>query len=287
MPHRPWPFFVMAICVLLLACSSAPPASESDQAITDARNNFKSSDFKAALRNLDKAIKTANDEPTRQQAVVLRTALVTALADANKQMAEAYYLGAKQPAAQSHTGPFYERRSDCYKNAQSYLMDAMQSVMDQRSKLGMTPTAIELAFPGFTGTNPGLNKLKTGQLLSDSEALTAELQADRNAFAIVLAAIAGAGQDPNKGQEVFATGKVNIDPRVYIIELSNSFMQTGPMFDFRGLNEPDRLRTVNEVVRGNLDVAQKLLDGKPDKDLEARVKKMQADCDKALKPAKK
>jgi hypothetical protein len=277
----------MAICFLLLACSSAPPTSESDQAITDARNNFKSSDFKAALRNLDKAIKAANDESSRQQAIVLRTALVTALADANKQMAESYYLGAKQPAAQSHTGPFYERRSDYYKNAQSYLMDAMQSVMDQRSKLGVTPATIELTFPGFTGTNPGLNKLKTGQLLSDSEALTAELQADRNAFAIVLAAIAGAGQDPNKGQEVFSAGKVNIDPRVYIIELSSSFLQTGPMFDFRGLNEPDRLRTVNEVVHGNLEVAQKLLDAKPDKDLETRVKKMQADCDKALKPPKK
>jgi hypothetical protein len=40
---------------------------------------------------------------------------------------------------------------------------------------------------------------------------------------------------------------------------------------------------VNEVALGNLDVAQKLLDAKPDKDLEARVKRMRADCDKALK----
>jgi hypothetical protein len=52
------------------------------------------------------------------------------------------------------------------------------------------------------------------------------------------------------------------------------------MFDFRGLNEPDRLCTVHEVVRGNLDVAQKLLAANPDKDLEARVKKVQAECNK-------
>ena len=56
---------------------------------------------------------------------------MTALADANKQMAEAYYIGAKQPAAQSHTGAYYKMRSDYYNTAHSFLMDAMQSVMNQ------------------------------------------------------------------------------------------------------------------------------------------------------------
>jgi hypothetical protein len=105
-----------------------------------------------------------------------------------------------------------------------------------------------------------LNKIKTGQLVSDSEGLNAELQADRNAFAVVLSGVAGADQDPNKGQQVFSSGTVQVDPRVYLIELSNIFLQSGAMFEYRGLNSPDRLRTVNEVVIGNLDVAQKLLD---------------------------
>ena len=283
MPHRPWPFLLVAISVLLFACTNSPTTSNNSEPIADARTSFKSSDFSAALRNLDKAIKTAPDDATRQQAIELRTALVTALADANKQMAEAYYVGAKQPAAQAHTGPFYEKRSDYYKTAQGYLMDAMQAVMDQRAKLNNNSMVVEVTFPGFTGTNPGLNKIKAGQLVSDSEGLNAELQADRNAFAVVLSGVAGAGQDPNKGQQVFSSGAVQVDPRVYLIELSSSFLQSGAMFEYRGLNSPDRLRTVNEVVIGNLDVAQKLLDAKPDKDLEARVKKMRADCDKALK----
>ena len=54
------------------------------------------------------------------------------------------------------------------------------------------------------------------------------------------------------------------------------------MFEYRGLNAPDRLATVNQVVRGNLDIAQKLLDAKPDKDLQARLKTLQLDCTKAL-----
>jgi len=283
MQHRPCTFLVIAISVLLMACSNAPTTSDSNQSIIDARNSFKSSDFKAALRNLDKAIKLAPDDAARQQAVALRTVLVTALADANKQMAEAYAAGARQPAAQSHPGPFYNMRSDYYNNAKSYLMDGMQSVMNQRAKMSGNPIPMEVSFPGFTGTNPGLTKIKSGQFVSDSERLSAEAQADRNALAVVLSAVGGAGQDPVKGQELFSSGKVDVDPRVYIIELSNSFLQTGAIFEFRGLNEPDRLRTVNEVVDGNLAVAQKLLDAKPDKDMEARVKKMQCDCDKVLK----
>lgn len=283
MPHRPWPFLISAICVLLLACSCAPTISESDKAFTDARNNLKFSDFDGALNNLDKVVKSAKDESHRQQALVLRIALGTALADANRQMAEAYYTGAQQPAAQSHSNSFYKMRSDYYSTANTLLMDAMQTAMNQRSKLSGNPMPLEVSFPSFTGTIPGLTKIKEGQFVSDSDRLSAELQADRNTFAVVLSAIAGAGQDPNKGQAAFSSGKVEIDPRVYLIEISDSFLKTGAMFDSHGLNQPDHLRTVNEVVRGNLDVALKLLASKPDKDLEARVTKMQADCEKTLK----
>jgi hypothetical protein len=94
MPHRPWLFSAVAVCVFLLACSSAPTSSDSNKHFMDARTSLKSSDFDAALRNLDRAIKTAPDESERQQAVILRTALVTAEADAYRQMAEAYYMGA-------------------------------------------------------------------------------------------------------------------------------------------------------------------------------------------------
>ncbi len=284
MPHRPWPFLAtVAICFLLLACSSAPPTSESDTSFTDARNNFKASDFKAALRNLDKVIKGSSDESQRQQAIVLRTVLVTALADANKQMAEAYYIGAKTPAGQSHSGSYYKMRSDYYNTARSFLMDGMQAVMDQRSKLGASPLVIEVTFPGFQGTNAAMTKIKSGQAISDNDQLSAEQQATRNALASVLSAIAGAPDDPNKGQQIYSSGKVEIDPRAYLIELSNSFYQSEAMFDWRGLNQPDKLRLVNDVVRGNLDIAQKMLTAKPDKDMQARVKKMLSDCDKADK----
>jgi hypothetical protein len=44
-----------------------------------------------------------------------------------------------------------------------------------------------------------------------------------------------------------------------------------------------KTRLVNDVVRGNLDIAQKMLTAKPDKDMQARLQKMLSDCDKADK----
>jgi hypothetical protein len=215
---------------------------------------------------------------------LLRVALVTALADANEQMAEAYYTGGKQPLAYKKTTAFHNARSDYNNAARAYLMDAMQSVLDQRSKLDATPVTLEVPFPGFTGgTDPALAKIKSGELVSDTERLNAELQLDRNCLAHVLAGFAGNDQDLNKGREIFSAGKVEVDPRVYIVVLSDDFLHIGSMFSAPGVNDPEKFRTVNQVVRGNLEVATKLLAAKPDKDLEARVKKMQAECDKCLK----
>jgi hypothetical protein len=263
----------MVVCAVFAGCSSGPTVSEGDQHFLDAKNNLKSSDFKAALRNLDATIKSTSNPAIKQEAYVIRVALMTALADANKQMGEAYQVGAKQPAAAGHTGQFYKNRSDYYNTAHSQLMDAMQSVMDQRGKLGDQALVIEITFPGFTGTNAGINNLKNGQLIGDADRMQAESQADRNALAKVLTAIAGAKDDVNKGQEIYGKGKVEIDPRVYLIALSDSFLSTGSMFGPRGLNESDHLATVNQVVKSNLEVAEKLLGAKPDKDLETQAKK--------------
>jgi len=284
MQHRPLFFLTLAISLFLVSCSSTPTTSPSEQHLADARNNFKSSDFSAALRNLDAAIKTSTDPQTLEQASILRVALLTAMADADWQLAEAYHQGGRQPAAQASVASFSKERSDYNNTARNRLMDAMQALMDQRGKLTNNPVVIQINFPGFTGgTDPTIAKIKTGVWVGDADRLAAEIQAERNALGRVLSAIAGAGDDPSKGQQVYSSGKADIDPRVYIIAVSGSFLDVGAMFEPRALNEPDHLRTVNMVVKGDLEVADKLLAAKPDKDLEARAKKMETECDKNLK----
>ncbi|MBZ5702397.1 MAG: hypothetical protein LAN84_11185 [Acidobacteriia bacterium] len=274
----------IATCWFLLSCGSGPPPPSATQYLADARNNLSASDFNAALKNLERSVKLGGEPALVQQSAVLHTAVVIALAEGSKQMAEAYGLGRKAPAAQAQYGAFSKMRADYYSTARSRLMDAMQSVMDQRRKLGDAAIPLELSFPGFAGAeDPALAKIKDGRWVEDAERQGAELKTDRSALARTLTTLVGAGADPHKGQELFSKGQVNLDPRVYLIESSAAFLRIGVIFDRRGLDELDRLRTVNEVVRDNLDAALKLLAAKPDKDLEARAKKMRADCEKTLK----
>jgi hypothetical protein len=284
MPNRISLFLLAPISLFLFACSAEAPKDPTEQSLIDARKNFQASDFDAALTNLDKAVKSGGDTPLGQQAIVLRIALITSLADTGKQMAEAYGAGSREPAAQSRYGPFSRMKTNYYGIARARLMDAAQTLMNQRAKLSGNPISIEVAFPGFTGGKElAVAKIEKGQWVEDTERVGAEVQLDRNALARTLSAIAGAGADMNKGQQAFAAGKVEIDPRVYVLALSDSFLQIGGIFEPRALNEGDHLRIIHEVVRGNLEIAQKLLAAKPDKDLEARAKKMQADNDKILK----
>lgn len=270
---RPLAILSVSLCVFLASCSSGPTVPEGDQHFLDAKNNLKSSDFKAALSNLQATIKSTDKPEVKQEAKILRVALVTALAAANKEMGEAYQIGARMPAASGHTGAFYKNRSDYYNTAHAQLMDAMQTVMDQRQLLTDKPLTIEVVFPGFTGTNPGLNNVKNGQLIGDGERAQAELQADRDALALVLASMAGAKDNLNKGKDIYAAGKVDIDPRQYLLALNDSFLSTGQMFGMRALNEPDHYETVKTVVMGNLEVVKKMLAAKPDKDMSAQVTK--------------
>lgn len=285
MQTRLLPSLGIVLNLFLAACGGGPPAAPSGgQYLADARNSLAASDFNAALKNLERTIKAGSDQPTGQQAGVLRAVLLTALAEGDKQMADAYGIGIKEPASRASFGTFGKTRTDYYNAARARLMEAMQAVMDQRRKLGDAPIPIEVNFPGFTGAeDPALAKIKGGHLAGDSERSGAEVKARRNALARILTAIAGAGQDPNKGQAVFSKGKVDIAPAVYQVEMSGAFLRIGAIFDRRANNEPDRLRTVNEVVRDTLDLVLKSLAAKPDKELQTRAKKMREECEKTLK----
>lgn len=40
MPHRPWIFLAIAICVLLMGCSRAPPTSETTEQRTESEKQL-------------------------------------------------------------------------------------------------------------------------------------------------------------------------------------------------------------------------------------------------------
>lgn len=276
-------FLLLGMCVLL-ACTSAPPTPSAEQYFADAKSNLRTMDYGAALKNLDRLIKSAGEQPLGQQGITLRVLLQTAMAEAYKQMADAYALGAKQPPAQVRPAVFSKMRADYNGMARVRLMNALEGVMGQRSKLTEQPIPLDVTFPEFGGTDPAaLGKIKSGYQAEDADRYRAELESVRNALARRLAGVAGLGENLHKGRTKFEKGGAQLDTRLYLIEMSDSFLRLSEIFGPRGIDDPRYRRAALEVVRDTLDVALKLLAARPDKDLEARAKKLRAECEKQLK----
>jgi hypothetical protein len=266
---------------LLFSSCGPPPAPPAQQFFTDAKNNLQAMDYDAALKNLDRLIEAAGEEPLGKQGVILRTALYTAMADATKSMAEAYDEGWRKTRV-DHL-QFQKMKLDYYGICRVRLMNAMESVMGQRSKLG-EPMTLDIAFPDYSGTEPvTVAMIRQGQYPQDEERFRAQREVERNALARALARVAGAGDDVAKGKAAFEKGSVQIDPRVYLLELSGAFHKLGDIFDRKALDDPRYRRITLEVVRDNSDIVLKMLESKPDKDLATRAKKLKADCVKELK----
>ncbi|MBI1750202.1 MAG: hypothetical protein HY234_01765 [Acidobacteria bacterium] len=274
---------VLLVCLFVLACSGEP-SKPAALPFTAAKENLATLDYEAALKNLDKTIKAAPDEPDGKEAVVIRIALLTSMAQGSREMAQAYGVGVKQPAARNQSGAFTRMRSDYFGISRVRLMNAMEAVLAQRAKLSDAPMPLNIKFPDFSGAeHAALEKIRHGMAVQESDRYRAELETSRNHLARVMAALAGAGDDVHKGHAVFEKGAVQLDSRVYLLELTAAFYKLGEIFDAKALDDPRYLRTTFEVVQGNLDALDKLLAARPDKDLETRSKKLRADCEKALK----
>jgi len=277
-------FFVF---LLMLACSSEPSKPSTALPYAAAKENLTALDYDAALKNLDKTIKAAPDEPVGKEAAIVRVALLTAMAQGSSVMAEAYGKGVTQPSARGQTGPYTRMRSDYLGMSRVYLMDAMEAVLKQRANLSDAPLPLQITFPDFSGTEPAaMDRIRNGMSVQDAERVRTELENSRNNMARLMAALAGAGEDVHKGHAAFQSGTVQLDTRVYLMELSAAFYKLRAIFEAKALDDVRYLRTTIEVVQGNLDALDKLLAARPDKAMQARAKKLRADCDAALKKIK-
>jgi len=272
------------VCLALVASCGAPTPPPGEQYFADAKKNLAAMDYDAALNNLERTVRAAEGTPHGQQGLLLRVVLLTALADTAKRMGEAYRIGARQPPARARTGQFGKMGSDYYGIARVRLMNAMEDFMKQRGKLGEQPLELQVDFPDFTGSeHAALNKIREGYWVEDNDRYRAQLETTRNALARLLARVAGTGDDLHKAHAAFAQGTVRMDSRLYLIELSETFLKLAEMFGSRAMDDPRHQRICAEVVRDNLNLAHKLLAARPDKDLEGRMKKLRGECEKLLK----
>ena len=278
-----FPFVAVGLS-LLLGCATAPPTPTADQYFADTKKSLVAMDYEAALKNLDRLIKAAGNEPLGQEGKLIRAALLISMAEGTKQMADAYNTGSKQAAARFQYNDFVKMKSDYYGVSRTRLMSAMEAILAQRKEISGKPMPLSMPFPQFSGVeNVTVAQIKTGRWVPDADRVRAELDTVNNAFAYTLARWVGAGENVHKGHELFEKGAVQIDPRVYLIETSSHFMKLSEIFGRMALDEPRYRSICHDVITGSLETLAKLLEAAPDKDLEARRKKMKAECDKRAK----
>lgn len=266
------------------ACTSTPPPPTAEQYLADGNTNLAAQDYETALKNLDHMIQSAGDKPLAQQGRVLRIAILTAMADAKKEMAEAYELGRKELPARDRQTDFLRMRADYYNGAKGRLIPAMEAFLQQRSTLEKQPIALDVSFPAFSeAESEAMAKIKRGLWVDDDDRSRAELDSTRNALARILTRLAGAEDDLHKGQEIFQQGGVQVNPCCYLVEMSRALVQTGEIFDREALGDSRYRRVSYEIARDNVDVALELMGAQADKEHLARAKKFKAECDKSLR----
>jgi len=209
--------------------------------------------------------------------------LHAALADGAKEMAEAYEQGLTQPSGEARHGDFVRMRSSYHGMARVYLLDSLEGLMKQRGALGKSPVRLQMRFPDFGGTGPpAVAAVRNGTWVEEGERFRAEKETVRNAFARTVARLAGAGDDVHKGRASFEASP-QFDARVYLVELSGQLLRTSEIFEQRAIGDSRYRRICFEVVRDNMELARKLLEAAPDKDLEKQVKGIKDEVEKGLK----
>lgn len=287
MPTRILPVSTLALYLLFVGCAGEPPAPTAAQYFAALKDNVAATEYAAALKNIDFLLKAPGHEALDPQARLLQVALLTAVADGRKEMAEAYDQGRREPAARNLYAEFTRLRTDYYRGARDPLIAAMEAFLKHRGELDNQPIPLQVAFPGFSGSeHTALAKIRRGLWVGADDRQRAEMDVTRNALARILTRLVQAEDDLHKGQEVFKQGNVEICPCCYLVDMSRTIVDVGEIFDREALDDVRFRRTSYEIARDNVDTALQLMSDQPNKEHLAKAKKFKARCEKSLKAMK-
>jgi hypothetical protein len=279
---------VLATSTFAPGCGAPPADPTAEQYLASAKESLRGQDFDNAVKNLDRMIRAAGNQPLAQQGALLRTVLLTALAEGDLRMGQAYAAGALQLQGQSGQSAFVRMRTDYYGMSRAHITSAMEAILAQRVNIQMAPIPLDVALPPVRQVDPApLSQLELGRTISEPDRLTAETECSRNAWARRLASVAGAGALSGQERASISAPGIQIDPRMYLLEMSDEFLRLSIVFGPGALDDARYLRATQELILGNLRVVEALLETHPDAAIRARMDKMKADCELRLQSLSK
>ena len=97
-------------------------------------------------------------------------------------------------------------------------------------------------------------------------------------------AITGDPDDSAGAAKIMSSGKASVPSATVMTAVADAIGKAAPMFDSKNLNEPDKMKMLNERAA---EAAARAIELKPQGAVEKTAKKVKADADKALKAKKK
>ncbi len=251
----------------------------------DAKDMFKRNKFDRALEFAEGLDATPPNKFT-DRARVLRAVIFNGQIKAYKNLADSYTSAIDASKDPHHKAEFGQQRHDNLLlggTSALNLGEVAQHIL-QGGTLNRE-LSLEAAFPATEGPIEvrDLTRMSEGGWVEVEQQQAAAVDALNKGMDDSLAAALGG--DRSKARSTLAAGSVKLDQVEFSLYLCNALFDGAGFFDRKHIHDPGKYRTLlsltNDVAMATLDI----LKDKPDKDKEAKIKKIQDQVKSALKTA--
>ncbi len=274
----------LGLLLILVSCSGGTDSGKSKPL----RNTpeFAYNEAKEAMSSIkiEKAISLTNEVMTRfpnsvqaQRARILRIVLLSGLAHGYGDLADAYITGFEKGS--KNAGQLRSTAFDFYrkkKNAVLGFNDACDYMLQNYSD--KADYLLDCDFPSKEASmNRLIEEVKKGNLLDSEQLRIAEEQELREGILVSLATFLGAEGDRNKARKLLEEGSRPLDPAEFFVKAGRIFLDDQKLFGRKTLNEIQYYRLFFQKAQQCLDLAQKILKDKPNKETQSLVDQLKAD----------
>jgi len=275
---------IVLVPVFFLRCGGGPqgPAKGSPGWLYQAaQESFLAGDWEKTHQHLEK-IESSGHNPYLDRALALHLVLETGLLFGDQELAEAYQKG------WDHAGP---RKPDFMTGKMNYLKEARRHAIHlaetyDRFVKGVSekPVVLEFPFPRGSGAPVAeLERVYNGMSLSEEQRTALQDNVMNRGMVRGVSAVISSSDDSAGAQKNLQNGRAQVPAPKFVLAMGERMWKTAPIFERRNLSEPDKVKFLHDRV---LDAASRARQLKPDAAVEAAAKKLQEDCERAMKARK-
>lgn len=263
--------------VSLISCSSGPKGPEPGTPAfywQGAKESWAIGDFAKTADNLERSMKGSKEH--QAEALPWSLVLYGGLAKGYTELADAFETGVR--VNKTNPGVFRSQMSNFRKFASQMTLQFAERFreFEQTPKTDQIPLAF--AFPaGSQAQSPILNRISTGIVIPTAEIEDGQKPILQRGVILAATRAAGAGEDSSKAQSMFKSGDAKVARADFMLGMATMLQQMSELYGPKKLDEPQRMKLLNEEAK---DALQGIPESKDVKTLNDKIQK-------ALKPEKK